>query len=122
MSTTIAVLGDGGWGTATAVILAANPEHRVRLWSARAENAEQLRTARENTRYLPGVPIPATIELTTDERAAVHDAELWISAIPTVHLRPTLQRFRGFARPTTRIVSLTKGIELSTFHRPSEII
>ncbi len=122
MPTTIAVLGDGGWGTATAVLLARNPDHRVRLWSARAENGERLRTARENVRYLPGVPIPPAIELTTDAEAAIRDADLWVSAIPTVHLRQTLSQFRAFAEPTTPVVSLTKGIELSTFRRPSEII
>jgi glycerol-3-phosphate dehydrogenase (NAD(P)+) len=122
MPTTIAVLGDGGWGTATAVLLARNPDHRVRLWSARAENGEQLRASRENVRYLPGVPIPPVVELTTNAEAAVRDADLWVSAIPTVHLRPTLERFRGLAASTTAVVSLTKGIELATFRRPSEII
>lgn len=122
MSTTIAVLGDGGWGTATAVLLAGNPQHRVRLWSARTENAEQLRTTGENKRYLPGVPIPKTIELVTDERSAIDRADLWVSAIPTIHLRATLARFRGLTTSTTPVVSLTKGIELSTFRRPSEII
>lgn len=122
MPTTIAVLGDGGWGTATAIILARNPDHRVRLWSARVENGDRLRVSRENVRYLPGVPIPPTIELTLDFAAAVRDANLWVSAIPTVHLRSTLERFRGLASSATPIVSLTKGIELSTFRRPSEII
>ncbi|MBO0698129.1 MAG: NAD(P)-dependent glycerol-3-phosphate dehydrogenase [Zavarzinella sp.] len=122
MPTTIAILGDGAWGTAVAVLLARNPEHRVRLWSARPENAEALRTRRENVRYLPGVPIPPEVELTTDPAAAVRDADLWVTSIPTVHLRPTLERFRSLAQTSTPIVSLTKGIEISTFRRPSEII
>lgn len=122
MPTTIAVLGDGGWGTATAILLAKNSEHTVRLWSARTENGEQLKSKRENVRYLPGVPIPEAIELTTDAAAAVRNADLWVSAIPTVYLRPTLERFRGLANASTPVVSLTKGIELATFRRPSEII
>src|SRR5262245_6688416 len=101
MPTTIAVLGDGGWGTATAILLAKNPDHTVRLWSARAEIGEQLKTTRENVRYLPGVPIPAAIELTADVGAAVRNADLWVSAIPTVYLRPTLERFRGLASTST---------------------
>jgi len=122
MPTTIAVLGDGAWGTATALLLARNPDHRVRLWSARAENGEILRSRRENIQFLPGVPIPDSVELTTDPGSAVRDAELWVSAIPTVYLRPTLQRFHSLANSRTAVVSLTKGIELSTFRRPSEII
>src|SRR6476620_9754826 len=122
MSTTITVLGDGAWGTATALLLARTPDHRVRLWSARSESGERLRHDRENTRYLPGVPIPPAVELVTDPAAAVAGADVWVSAIPTVHLRPTLERCRALATPTTPVVSLTKGIELSTFQRPSEII
>ena len=44
MPTTLAVLGDGAWGTAVAILLARNADHRVRLWSARHENGELLRT------------------------------------------------------------------------------
>lgn len=122
MPTTIAVLGDGAWGTATALLLARNPDNRVRLWSARPEHGDRLRAARENVRYLPGVPIPQAVELTADPAGAVDGADLWVSAIPTVHLRPTLARFHGLGGPDTPVVSLTKGIELATFRRPSEII
>ena len=58
MPTTFAVLGDGAWGTAIALLLAQNPTHRVTLWSAREENGRLLRERRENVRLLPGVPIP----------------------------------------------------------------
>src|SRR5262245_16394475 len=122
MPTTIAVLGDGAWGTATAVLLARKPDHRVRLWSARADNAEVLRERRENVRFLPGVPIPATVTLTDNDAAAIRDADLWVTAIPTIYLRATLSRFKSMASPATRVVSLTKGIEIGTFRRPSELI
>ena len=88
----------------------------------RSENAETLRVKRENVHYLPGVPIPDAIELTAEPEAAIRDADLWVSAIPTVYLRSTLERFRRLATASTPVVSLTKGIELSTFRRPSEII
>ena len=122
MPTTIAVLGDGAWGTAVAILLSRTADHHVRLWSARPENAAQLRSRRENVRYLPGVPIPSGVEFSTDPGDAIRDADLWVSAIPTIHLRPTLERFRGLATAATPIVSLTKGIELATFRRPSQII
>lgn len=122
MPTTIAVLGDGAWGTAVALLLARTPEHHVRLWSARPESGARLRNDRENVRYLPGVPIPEAVGLVTDPSAAVEGADLWVTAIPTIHLRPTLQRFAGLAVAATPVVSLTKGIELATFRRPSQII
>ena len=90
MTLTLAIMGDGAWGTAiAAAALAQNPEHRVWLWNAREENARILLEQRENIRLLPGVPIPNSVRLTTDAAAALQDADLCISAIPTVFLRPT---------------------------------
>lgn len=122
MPTTIAVLGDGAWGTATALLLAQNPDHRVRLWSAFAESHRQLAEKRENVRLLPGVPIPEAIELTADVPAALAGVDLAVSAIPTVYLRATVQRFRGQWPAGVPAVSLSKGIENDTFRRPSEIL
>src|SRR5438128_427022 len=91
MPTKFAVLGDGAWGTAVAMVLAQNPNQRVVLWSAREENGRILRERRENVRLLPGVPIPEAIGLTTDIQEAMDGAELTVESIPTVYLRETLQ-------------------------------
>ncbi len=120
MASQFAVLGSGAWGTAVAMILAQNPQHRVTLWSARPENAAW-HTRRENVRLLPGVAIPPSILLTTDIRQAVDNADLLVAAIPTVHLRPTLTRIAP-AIPTDKpLLSLVKGLENQTFRRPTEI-
>lgn len=121
MPTTFAVLGDGAWGTAVALVLAARPDHRVRLWSARPDNGRLLQECRENVRLLPGVAIPAAVELTMDARRAA-GADVWAVAIPTAHLRATLARVRGELGPPPVVVSLTKGIENGTFLRPTEVI
>ena len=120
MTTTFAILGSGGWGTAIAVLLAQNG-HRVRLWSAHADVARQLAETRENVRLLPGVPIPESILITADATEAADGADCWVTAIPTAYLRSTLGRFVGVGG-NVPVISLTKGIEVSTFQRPSEII
>jgi glycerol-3-phosphate dehydrogenase (NAD(P)+) len=118
-----AVLGAGAWGTACALLLAQNPAHRVTLWSARAESGRQLAELRENRRLLPGVRIPECISLTTDIVTATADANLWVLGIPTVYLRTTLQRLTDtYATRPVPVLSLTKGLELTTLRRPSEII
>ena len=126
MSMSFAVLGDGAWGTAIALLLAQNATHRVRLWSARSENGLLLEQHRENIHLLPGVPIPPAVELTRDIRQAVAGADVWVSAIPTVYLRPTLTRIMSELEPGAAldapVVSLSKGIENGTFRRPSEIL
>src|SRR5262245_45998617 len=110
MASDMAILGAGAWGTAMACVLAQSPDQRVILWSARPENARLLQEKRENVRLLPGVPIPPAVVLTSDI-AAVAGAGLLITAIPTVHLRPTLARI-GPAIPAGRpVLSLTKGVE-----------
>ncbi|HEY7156967.1 MAG TPA: NAD(P)H-dependent glycerol-3-phosphate dehydrogenase [Gemmataceae bacterium] len=122
MRTTIAILGDGAWGTTLALLLAQNPHHRVRLWSAREDNGRLLQQHRENVRLLPGVPIPPAVELTTDIRQAVAGADLWVAAIPTVYLRATLTRIASKVRPGPPVLSLAKGLENGTFLRPTEIV
>src|SRR6185312_11854791 len=102
--------------------LAADPAHRVRLWSAREETGRRLRETRENERLLPGIAIPAAVELTTDPVDAVDAADCWVVAVPTAFLRPTVGRFASVRREDVPVVSLTKGIEVVTFRRPSEII
>jgi glycerol-3-phosphate dehydrogenase (NAD(P)+) len=122
MPTRFAVLGDGAWGTAIALLLAENPGQRVTLWSARAENARLLRERRENVIYLPGVPIPPSVVLTDDLREAIADAELWIAAVPTVYLRATLAPHAAVLRDPRPVLSLAKGIENQTFLRPTQVL
>jgi glycerol-3-phosphate dehydrogenase (NAD(P)+) len=122
MSTRFAILGDGAWGTAIALLLAQNPDHVATLWSSRPENARILRERRENVRLLPGVPIPASVRLTSDIEEAATDADLWIAAIPTVYLRATLCPIAPTLRQGRPVLSVAKGLENGTFCRPSEII
>jgi glycerol-3-phosphate dehydrogenase (NAD(P)+) len=122
MTTSFAVLGDGGWGTAVALLLAHHADHRVALWSAREEYGRLLRERRENVRFLPGVPIPQSVELTTDVNRAADGADLWVAAIPTVYLREVLTRVAPRLRPGPPVLSVAKGLERDTFARPTEIV
>jgi glycerol-3-phosphate dehydrogenase (NAD(P)+) len=120
MTTRFAVLGSGAWGTAISMILAQNPAHRVALWSARPEHTAW-HAQRENARLLPGVAIPASILLTTDIAQAAEAADLLIAAVPTAFLRSTLERIAPALPKETPLLSLAKGLENSTFRRPTEI-
>src|SRR5439155_7355856 len=111
MTTRFAVLGDGAWGTAVALLLAQDADHAVTLWSAREENARILRERRENVRLLPGVPIPPSVALTTDVKQALDGADLGVMAIPTVFVRETMRRIAPHVHQDLPIVSLAKGLE-----------
>ena len=70
----VVVIGDGGWGTALALLLHQSGID-VTLWSAFAEQAEELRAQHENRRFLPGVPLPEELKITADPFAADEGAE-----------------------------------------------
>ena len=117
----ITVLGDGGWGTAVALVLLENA-HRVLVWSPFEEQARELEARRENTRFLPGVPLPAPLRFTADVGEAVADAELLVCAIPTLYMRDCLRRFAGQCPAGAAVVSVAKGIENDTLLLGSQIV
>ena len=117
----IVVLGSGAWGTAIALSLYRRGGHHVTLWSHSADEARQIIAAEENILFLPGFPLPSEITVTVDT-AAVADAEIVVSVIPSEFLRPTIARIRPFLHQGQIIVSATKGVENNTFLRMTQVI
>lgn len=109
-------------GTACAIVLAENPEQHVVLWARNAEHAANMATSRENQRLLPGITIPASIDITSDIAAAISDSDLLVIAVPTAFLRDCLNDISPALTDDRPVVSVIKGIENGTFLRPSEII
>ncbi len=110
----IAILGAGAWGTALA-ISAANARAdgpRVTLWARDHAQIEHMRAAGENTRYLPGVPLPAALALIGGayETGArwLGEADLVVIGVPMAGLRGLLTDLRGLRVP---VVWLCKGFE-----------
>jgi glycerol-3-phosphate dehydrogenase (NAD(P)+) len=117
----IGVLGAGSFGTAVAVH-AARAGHRTTLWVRREEAAAEIRAARENRRYLPGVILPEGLAITHD-LSALADAEPLVVAAPSHGFRGVLREFlagRSSRAPLT-VVSATKGIEAESLARMSRV-
>ena len=76
MTSKVAVLGAGAWGTALAKLLADKETGGTRdlaevaLWSRRRELCDAVNTSGENTRYLPGAALPKNLVCTDDLGAA----------------------------------------------------
>jgi glycerol-3-phosphate dehydrogenase (NAD(P)+) len=121
MGTGIAIIGDGAMGTLCGKLLI-EKGCRVRLWSAFEENAAELKRTRRNRRFLPGVDLPAALEVTADPAEAFPDAELVVSAVPTQFTRGVWQRLEPHCPPGLPICSVTKGIENGTLLRPTQIL
>jgi glycerol-3-phosphate dehydrogenase (NAD(P)+) len=117
-----AVLGAGAMGTLCSLVLSHRPGRRVALWGHRTANIEQIERDRENRRLLPGVPLPDSLLVTGDVRVAVQGAACLVVAIPSAYLRQTLTELAPYIPAHIPVVSVVKGIECTTFQRPSEIV
>jgi glycerol-3-phosphate dehydrogenase (NAD(P)+) len=111
------VIGNGGWGTALGITLAGNG-HDVTIWGPFEEEIKAIRSAGENTVYLPGVKVPAAIKWTSNP-ADVKDAELIVLVVPSRFFRTTLETFKPHLAAGALMVSATKGLDEKTHHRMS---
>ena len=105
----ITVLGAGAWGTALAVQAAR--AHQVTLWCRGASQAKALMASRANERYLPGIALPAGLQLSGghDQFDRVVDGQdLLIIATPMSGLRSMLQ---ALGTTQTPVAWLCKGFE-----------
>jgi glycerol-3-phosphate dehydrogenase (NAD(P)+) len=113
--TQIGVIGAGAWGTALAQVAAQNGP--VMLWAFEPEVADAINEVRENSAYLPGIPLSPAI------RATAHIADLnacdaLLVVTPAQHMRLILQ-----AAPvgTTPLLLCSKGIEKGTMALMTEV-
>lgn len=115
------VIGDGGWGTALAMLLCQN-EIETTLWSAFPEQSADITKHHENRKFLPGIPLPERMKFSADPHSAADGVDLVCSVVPTQFLRGVAERFEDAIDGRTPIVSATKGIEIETFKTPSQIL
>lgn len=116
----LAVLGAGSWGTALAAHLARSGQP-VRLWARDEAVVRSINDRRANPDYLPGVTLPAGIAATSDLAAAAERAETVFVVIPSAFCRAVYQRAAGILAPGAVLVSATKGLEMDTLRRMSEV-
>lgn len=117
----VAVIGDGGWGTALALVNLRRGND-VMIWSAFPEYAKVLQKKRENIKFLPGVKLPKNLRITADLEEAVRFGDVLVLAVPSQYLRHVLMKLRNLPCQKKILVSTAKGIEKKTCLRPSEII
>lgn len=118
----ITLLGDGGWGTALACLLAENA-HQPTLWGAFPEVTEEIRRTRENRKFLPGITIPESVQLTNDMEAAVGNAQIVVFSVPVLYMRDVAKQAAAPVRRSgARLMTVSKGIERETLLRGSEVI
>jgi glycerol-3-phosphate dehydrogenase (NAD(P)+) len=121
VSRSVAVLGAGSWGTALAVHLG-RLGHDVRLWARDATLAGDMQRRRANAIYLPDVGLPEAVRVTDALAAALDDAELVVSAVPSHGVRGVMRAAAPHLRAHATLVSATKGLETDTLLRMSQVV
>ena len=119
----ITLIGAGAWGTAMALAAARQTGgHAVTLHARDAAQADALRTDKQNDRYLPGVDLPDSIEISSAPLASLlstsPNCDLWVIATPMAGLRAALT---AMADVTAPVVWLCKGLESGTGLMPHEV-
>lgn len=117
----IAVIGAGSWGTALGIV-AARAGHQVRFWSRNPEVVTSINRDRVNLSYLPEAHIPDGISASENIADALNDTQLVIIAMPSHATRAVLESMSGALPANAILVSATKGIEIATGKRISQLV
>lgn len=116
----IAVIGDGGWGTANALLLCGYG-HDVTVWGAFPEYIEEMKKTRRNDKFLKGVSLPESLKLTADREEAVKGAEVVVLAPPSKYFSSVVSGFKGLITKDMLVVSITKGLCEKTDRRMTDL-
>ena len=121
MPTKATVIGTGAMGTIAAQLLASRGTN-VTLLARTTERVQLLLTERENRRHLPGLKLDDRIRPTANAEAAFANTELIVSAVPCQYLDEMARTYTPLVEAGVPVCSVTKGLELETTRRPSEVL
>jgi glycerol-3-phosphate dehydrogenase (NAD(P)+) len=124
----IGVIGTGAWGT-TLAILAARREAgdgsdapEVTLWEHRPERAADMERRRENSAFLPGFGFPPRLRVSSDLPEVVAGCDIVLLVTPSQRVRENARALRPHLMPGATVVCASKGLEVGTHVRPTEVI
>ena len=116
-----AVLGSGSWGTALAIQLARSGDD-VWVWARSEEAARRIEQTRENSRYLPGIPVPDGMVFSADLPAVLRGAAVVVVAVPSQHLRGVMQTAGPLIDADAVVCCASKGVENGTLLTMAEVM
>lgn len=95
LTTKVAVLGAGSWGTALALNCAQLPHQHVYLWGHRPEHVANLQRDNENSRYLSGFSFPDNLHV-TDKLSVIYDVDMILLVVPSRAFADMLTAIRPY--------------------------
>lgn len=118
MTSLVAILGAGSWGTAIAIHLA-HCGNQVNLWAHNKAHVELMRQEQANSKYLPNLPFPPGISLLDDLNEALSGADFVFIATPSHAFSETLGQIKA---PLPGLAWLTKGLDPITHCLLSDLV
>src|SRR5688500_13122899 len=116
----VAVLGTTSWGTTLAVLLARNGVETLLVCRTESEVRNMVASG-ENRRHRPALLFPEGLMPTAD-LAELSNVDALLIAVPSVTLQESVERVLPALSPGSTVVSATKGIDVKTGARVSEMI
>jgi glycerol-3-phosphate dehydrogenase (NAD(P)+) len=117
----VGVIGSGAWGTTLALLLA-NKGTETTLWEHRPERAFEMQQRRENALFLPDIRFPGALHVTSDIKEAVEEKDMLLLVTPSQLMRENVHMLAPYVSRKTLFVSGSKGIEISSLKRMTEVI
>ncbi len=117
----LTVLGAGCWGLTLAWLLTDNFDE-VTVWGRHCDLYEDLIKNKHASKPLE-VQLKEKVEVTSDLSSAIKDAEIILSVVATSGMRDVCENLKKSGiKPSQILVNASKGIELNTLMRMSEVI
>ncbi|MEL6484689.1 MAG: NAD(P)H-dependent glycerol-3-phosphate dehydrogenase [Bacteroidota bacterium] len=116
----VGLLGGGSWGTTVASLTARNAD--TTLWARNEETVKEINEQRTNSKYLPGALLNKNLKASASIADTVKDADLLVMGVPSQNFRQVLETAKPHVRPWIPVVSLSKGLEMGTKKRMTEVI
>ena len=104
----IAILGAGSWGTALAILAARNGCQTL-LWGHNPEHMQALATERQNIRYLPNLPFPDNLQVTSALSDVATFSNLILICVPSHAFKKTLINLKPYSSSNIQIAWASKG-------------
>jgi glycerol-3-phosphate dehydrogenase (NAD(P)+) len=116
----IGVIGGGSWGTTVAHLLSRHQE--VKLWARNSDTVNEINQDHSNQHYLPQARLSPKLSASADLQEVIEGKNLIVMAIPSQNFREVLTLGAQYIEESTPIISLSKGLELSTGSRMTQVI
>lgn len=117
----VGILGTTTWGTTLAITLARG-NVAVLLLARDEKEASLLNHQKENARFVPGVKFPDNLTVTSLPENVTVGVDMTLIAVPSRSFRENLQTIEPFSNAHSLIVSATKGLEVGTSKRMTQIL